>query len=128
MDTSIFIARLIGPMLVVLSIGLLARPDTIRAAANEFIASRALIFLSGLLTLLGGLVIVNTHNVWEAGWPVIITIFGWLCVIGGAVRILFPDTVMGLRTRMLKDNTFFTVGGAVEGLIGLWLCYVGYLA
>ena len=128
MDTSIFIARLIGPMLVVLSIGLLARPDTIRAAANEFIASRALIFLSGLLTLLGGLVIVNTHNVWEAGWPVIITIFGWLCVIGGAVRMLFPDTVMGLRTAMLKNKTFFTAAGAVEGLIGLWLCYVGYLA
>ena len=128
MDTSIFIARLIGPMLVVLSVGLLARPDTIRAAANEFIASRALIFLSGLLTLLGGLVIVNTHNVWQAGWPVVITIFGWLFVIGGAVRILFPDTVMGIRDRMLKDKTFFTAVGAVEGLIGLWLCYAGYLA
>jgi hypothetical protein len=128
MDTSIFIARLIGPMFVVLAIGLLVRPDTFRAMANEFLANRGLIFLSGLLTLLAGLVIVNTHNVWELGWPVIITIFGWLAVIGGTARMLFPDTVMGIGTRMLKDKTLFTVGGAVEGLIGLWLCYAGYLA
>lgn len=127
MDTSIFLARLIGPLFVVLSVGLLVRPDTFRAVVTEFIASRALIFLSGVLTLLGGLAIVNTHNVWQ-GWPVIITIFGWLGVIGGAVRMLFPDTVMGLRDKMLKNKMAFTVGGAAEGLLGLWLCYVGYVA
>jgi hypothetical protein len=127
MDTSVFLARLIGPLFVVLSIGLLVRPDAIRTMANEFITSRPLIFLSGVLSLLGGLAIVNTHNVWQ-GWPVIITIFGWLGVIGGIARILFPDSVMGLRDKMLKNKMAFTVGGAVEGLLGLWLCYAGYLA
>lgn len=127
MDTSIFLARLIGPLFVVLAVGLLVRPDAIRTMANEFITSRPLIFLSGVLSLLGGLAIVNTHNVWQ-GWPVIITIFGWLGVIGGIARILFPDSVMGLRDKMLKNKMVFTVGGAAEGLIGLWLCYVGYIA
>ena len=80
MDTSLFLARLFGPMLVVLAIGLLARQDSWRAMANDFVASRPLLFLSGFLTLLGGLAVVNTHNVWEGGWPVIITILGWLAV------------------------------------------------
>jgi hypothetical protein len=128
MDTSLFLARLLGPMLVVLAVGLLVRQDSWRTMANDFVANRPLLFLSGFLTLLGGLALVNTHNVWEAGWPVIITIFGWLAVIGGTARMLFPETVVGISARMLKEKTWLTVAGAVEGLLGLWLCYVGYLA
>ena len=128
MDTSLFLARLIGPIFVVLAIGLLVRQDSLRAMASDFISSRPLVFLTGFLTLLGGLALVNTHNVWEAGWPVIITILGWLSVIGGVARMLFPETVMGIGEKMLKDKTILTVAGAAEGLLGLWLCYVGYLA
>jgi hypothetical protein len=128
MDTSIFLARLIGPLLVVLAIGLVLRQDSWRTMAKEFIASRPLVFLTGFLTLLGGLALVNTHNVWDAGWPVVITIFGWLAVVGGIARMLFPETVMGIGQKMLDNKTYLTVGGVVEGLLGLWLCYVGYLA
>jgi uncharacterized membrane protein len=127
MDTSLFLARLIGPVLVVLAIGLLTRQDAWRSMAKEFTASRPLLFLSGFMTLLGGLALVNTHNVWE-GWPVIITIFGWLALIGGIARMLFPETVVGISERMLNNKTYLTVAGIVEVLIGLWLCYVGYIA
>ena len=128
MDTSIFLARLLGPLFVVLAIGLLVRQDSWRAMAGDFIGSRPLVFLTGFLTLLGGLALVNTHNVWEAGWPLIITIFGWLAVIGGIARMLFPETVMGFGQKMLDSKTYLTSAGVVEGLLGLWLCYVGYLA
>jgi hypothetical protein len=128
MDTSIFLARLIGPILVVLAVGLLVRQDSWRAMASDFIGSQPLVFLTGFLTLLGGLALVNTHNVWEAGWPVIITILGWLSVIGGVARMLFPETVMGVGQKMLDSKTYLTAGGVAEGLLGLWLCYVGYLA
>ena len=128
MDTSLFLARLIGPLLVVLAIGLLVRQDSWRSMAKEFITNRPLVVLTGFLTLLGGLALVNTHNVWEAGWPVIITIFGWLAVIGGAARMLCPETVIGVGQKMLDSKSYLTIGGVVEGLLGLWLCYVGYLA
>jgi hypothetical protein len=128
MDTSLFLARLLGPILVVLAIGLLVRQDSWRAMAKDFVTNRPLLFLSGFLTLLGGLALVNTHNVWEGGWPVIITILGWLGVIGGTARMLFPDTVVGVSEKMLGNKTYLTVGGVGEGLLGLWLCYVGYLA
>ena len=55
--------------------------------AGEFLESHALIFLAGLITLPAGLAIVLTHNVWTADWRVVITILGWLCVIGGIIRI-----------------------------------------
>lgn len=128
MDTSLFLARLLGPLLVVMAVGLIALQESWRAMAKEFIVSRPLMFTTGVLTLLGGLAIVNTHNVWQGGWPVIITILGWLAVVGGIMRMLFPQTVIGMGERMLNNKTYLTGVGIVEGLIGLWLCYVGYLA
>jgi hypothetical protein len=66
--------------------------------------------------------------VWEWRWPVIITIFGWLSVIGGIFRIVFPDSVKSIGQSMLDKPAVMTGGGVAQGLIGAWLCYVGYMA
>ena len=102
MDTSLFLARLIGPMLLVVGLGVLINRENFRAMAKELIASREQMFIIGLLTLLGGLAIVNTHNVWN-GWPTIITVFGWIFVIGGAMRVLFPDVVRSIQGAALDQ-------------------------
>ncbi len=64
MQTSVLIAKLIGPILVVAGITALINPKAIHEIGREFLASRALIFIAGFLALLGGLAIVNTHNLW----------------------------------------------------------------
>jgi hypothetical protein len=128
METSLFLARLIGPTLLAISAAILVNQDNMREMARDFLEHRGLIFLAGILTLLGGLAIVITHNVWFAGWPVVITIFGWLSVIGGAFRIIFPDSVKAMGAAMLEKRGLFTGAGIVEGLIGAWLCYAGFMA
>ncbi len=49
---------------------MLINQDNMRDMAADFLEHRGLIFLAGILTLLGGLAIVLTHNVWVCGWPV----------------------------------------------------------
>ena len=59
--------------------------------ADEFLRSRALIYLSGVLIHDGGLAIVLTHNVWVADWRVLITLLGWLDARSAArCASLFP--------------------------------------
>ena len=127
METSLFLAQLIGPVLIVIGVGLLLKKTEFREMATDFLSSRALIFVSGLLTLVTGLAIVLTHNVWEFNWPVIITILGWLSVFGGVFRILFPDSVQSMGTSMLDKPAVMTVSGAIQIVLGLWLSYVGYM-
>jgi hypothetical protein len=127
MQTSKFLARLIGPFLVAIGAGLLLNGEVLQAMAAEFLKSPALIFLSGLLTLTAGLAIVNTHNVWAADWRVIITVFGWLGVIGGALRIVFPQVVERIGTAMLAQGGLVVGAWIVVLLLGLWLSYLGYL-
>ena len=53
-----------------------------------------LFYLSGLLSLLAGLAIINLHNTWYADWRVIITVLGWLMTIGGIIRVVLPQIAM----------------------------------
>ena len=76
MATSIFLAKLIGPLALALGFGVLFNRDAVRAVLDEFIHNRAILFLAGLITFPAGLAIVLTHNVWVADWPVIITMRG----------------------------------------------------
>src|SRR5258708_24648207 len=89
MSTSVFIARLIGPVMLVIGLAVFTNQRAFREMAEEFLASRALLFLSGLLIMPVGLAIVLTHNIWAADGRVMITLFGWLNVICAAAR-LFP--------------------------------------
>ncbi len=127
METSILIAGLIGPLLVMTGLIMLVTPQAVQDMAREFLASRALIFIAGVLALLGGLAIVNTHNVWTAGWPVIITIFGWLAVIGGIVRMGFPALTKSVGETMLARHAGLRVSAVIQLALGLYLMFVSYL-
>src|ERR1700676_5126998 len=99
MSTSVFIARLIGPVMLVIGLAVFANQSAFRNMAEEYLASRALIFLSGLLIMPVGLAIVLTHNIWAADGRVMITLFGWLTAIGGAVRLGGTPHVVGRGRR-----------------------------
>ena len=80
-----------------------------------------------LSALLAGLVIVNTHNLWVADWPVIITIFGWLAVVGGIIRIALPDTVKSIAEAMLARDAVLRVVAVLQVALGAYLMMKGYL-
>ena len=128
MQTSILIAKLIGPILLVAAIVMLVNTKDLQELARGFMKDRPLIYISGILAMLGGLAIVNTHNVWTLNWPVIITIFGWAMLIGGAARMTQPSLVRSIGGAMLENPALIRVSGALWVLIGLWLTYVGYFS
>jgi hypothetical protein len=127
MATSVFLAKLIGPVLLVASIGLFLNMAGYGAMAQEFLRSPALIYLAGILTMTAGLAIVLAHNVWVANWPVLITILGWLGVIGGAARIALPEQTRKVGDTMLRNDRTLQIGGAVWLAIGALLCFFGYV-
>ena len=120
-------ARLLGPVLLVAGVGMLLDPRGYRAMAEEFLASRALIYISGLIALVTGLAIVNFHNRWAFGWRVIITIFGWLSLIGGVVRILAPDRVKHIGAAFLDKTETMRIAGIVVVALGAILSIAGYV-
>ena len=127
MSTSVFLARLIGPVMLVVGLAVFANPRGFRDMAEEFMASRALMFLSGLLLMPAGLAIVLTHNFWTADWRVLITLLGWLIAIGGALRLFGPLFVVKAGHAMLNKPYFTSIAAAIWVVLGLLFCFFGYL-
>ncbi len=128
MQSSIFLARLIGPVLITVGIALIFNSDTYRYMAEQFLVSYALIYVAGVIALFAGLAIVNLHNIWRWKWPVIITVLGWMSVIVGAIRILIPNEGQIMGTAIVGLNLWPGFPGLIMLFFGLWLFYEGYLA
>jgi hypothetical protein len=85
MDQSLFLARLMGPTYVAIALGMLTNLSLYESMIAEGLHSGILFYLTGLLSLLAGLAIVNLHNTWCADWRVIITVRGVAIGIGSTV-------------------------------------------
>jgi len=128
MSSSKFIARLAGPVLVVSAAAMLLNGNAYRAIVDEFVQSPALIYMAGFLGLVAGLAIVNVHNSWVWGWPVIITIIGWLGVIGGVIRMMAPQFIETLGAELYDRPGFVTTSAIVVLVLGGFVSFKGYSA
>ena len=126
MQPAVFIARLIGPALVVIGVGMLLNEATYAAMIAEAVRSPTTIYLSGLLSLLPALAILNVHRTWTADWRVIITILGWLMVIGGVIRIVLPQLTATLATTLYSASVGLTIFAVVALVLGGYLSFEGY--
>src|SRR5262249_4437909 len=126
MTASTFIARILGPVLVMIGIGLLLEGDNFRAMADEFLHSTALIYLSGVITLALGLAMLNVHHVWAHDWRVLVTIFGWLFLIGGIFRLLAPSLVQRIGESLIAHHRWPFAGAIVTLSRGVFLTVMGY--
>jgi hypothetical protein len=127
MPTSVFLAKLIGPVFFAVGIGLIVNAAVYKKLAEEFLASTALIYLSGLLTMTAGMAIILTHNVWAADWRVLISVLGWLAAIGGAVRIVMPQGTQKFGRQILRHPQGLMIAAGVWLVIGAVLCFFGYV-
>jgi len=127
MDTSILLARIIGPLFLVVGVGIFINLEHYRRLVADFGASPLSIYMAGTTALLLGLLIVSFHNVWEWRWPVIITILGWLVLIKGAVRVLFPKLVANRAERYGRNTNIMMTSAIVAFVLGAVLTYFGYV-
>ena len=120
------LAGLIGPALVVLAIGVFLNRGLLPGMVDRLEGDYALFLIAGLLALLGGIAIVRAHNVWT-GWPVVITVLGWLAIVGGIARVMFPTPIIQVaHTVITAQGVIVPVAMAVVGLVGLFLSYQGF--
>lgn len=119
---SLFLAQLLGVYFVVIGLAVLINTHTLIRVISEFSESPALIFFSGVAALIFGLLIVLTHNRWDADWRLVVTLIGWLSLIKGVVRLCLPEMSMRMLARVSNPNTIRVMS---VGIVALG-CYLGY--
>jgi hypothetical protein len=124
---TIFLGRLIGLFLVLISLAMLADRQMMPETADSLFRNRPLLLLAGVMTLIAGLAIVLTHNVWSGGaLPIVITILGWIILARGLLLIFLPPSAMVYLWQMLHFEEFFCAYLSVTLGLGLYLTYAGF--
>ena len=126
MTTSKSIAGLIGPTYVAGAVAVLVNLGAWPALVEQGFRNPALIFVSGFLLFVAGLAIVRAHNRWEGGWPILVTVVGWLALIGGLSRILFPTRLAPIAVGAIHSTGVLPAVAIVFLVVGGFLSFKGY--
>ena len=127
MNTSRFIAKVLGTLFLSGGIGYIISSQHYRGIIMGFSEPSVSTFLFSILLIVAGISIVKYHNVWRSDWRIWITLFGWLCLIKGALFMIFPDPASNL-IHLIEDapTGYFRVAGIVNVIIGLTFGYFGF--
>ena len=89
MSTSKRIAGIVGPTLIAVTVS-----ETINLGIWKTSLPQVT-YLNGMVFFVAGLSIVRAHNRWLRGWPVVLTLVGWLAMAGGLFRMFAPQAPQG---------------------------------
>jgi hypothetical protein len=128
MQPVVLIARLVGPLFVVLGIGCLVNQTLYADMIGQAILVPVVIYLSGIMAFLAGVGILNGYSGWSADWRVIITILGWLLVIAGVIRIILPAIAAAAGIGLYSGAYAIAIVGIIVLVIGGFLSFKGYSA
>lgn len=86
-----------------------------------FVAQTApVVYLNGTLFFVGGVAIIQAHNRWSWGWPLLVTLSGWGIAALGLIRMIAPEAAQAREGPM--TNAIFIVLLVLGGL----LSFLGY--
>jgi hypothetical protein len=126
MATSRTIAGLVGPTLVALAAATVVNLGSFPALVEGVSRDPALVLLSGILTFVAGLAIVRAHNCWAGGWAVVVTVIGWLALLGGLARMLFPVQLANMAVGLAQSTGIVAAVAIVLFAVGAFLCFKAY--
>ena len=125
MNVSIFLAQLMGLVLVIVGLATFIKKDFVREAIRDFIDHAGLLFISATFNLILGLLIILTHNVWEVSWRGLITLLGYLILLRGLLHLFAPGWVRRVGRDFIRWDAFI-YSGVISLALGIYLLYHGF--
>lgn len=125
LHVSRFIAGLLGVTLLAAGLALLVNYALFARMLAVAAREPLLVMLAGFLSLLAGAAIIQVHNVWR-GWPVLVTLGGWVALVTGLLRVVFPIQMAGLAAVFTAVPGVVPVVAIVLVLVGAFLVYQAY--
>lgn len=124
MELSILVARVISVIYVTAGIAVIMGTVDFNEIVNGLVKSPALTFMTAAVAIVGGIFLVEHHNLWVKNWTVLITLISWMFLIGGIIVMIFPRFLLSYN-QFLKNSrllgSFMLVFGLIIGYFGFML-------
>jgi hypothetical protein len=122
-------ARIIGPLMLIIGAIVIARMNDVALLVPGILADGPLAFVTGIFTLICGVVLFALHHHWSNATSFVISLLGVLTVVRGVILMLAPSFLVGITNAVLAGaGPGIIVGGAIALLLGAWLSFAGWFA
>ncbi len=124
MDIATFVARALTIIYLSVGIGMLFNKNYYKKFFDNMYNEMTALYVGGFMATITGLAIISYHNIWT-GWPILVTIVGWLALIKGVMILLLPNAFEGIVKNIIKN---ISVWSPLIIALGLVFGYFGFLA
>lgn len=123
---SLFVARLLGVYILVISGLFLARREPLMEFARDFAEDRSLRYTLAFLELAAGLAIVIGHPYWETGFRGVITGIGALMTVEALFHLVATDDQEARLITAIDTQRFGWLFLVLSIVVGGYLTVVGF--
>jgi hypothetical protein len=126
METSLFIARIIGVIYFSFGVGLLLNSNYYKNAMEKLLDNTFNMLLGGFFAIIIGFFIIESHDIWTDAWTSIISIIGWIALIKGILILAFPRFFAVFKPVFAGKMMTYLIMPLVL-ILGLFFLYYGFL-
>jgi hypothetical protein len=92
-QSAILVGFVVAVLMLVMGFSMLLSTSNWLRLLDNYSEQPQRMLMPGLAMTVFGLVVVFNHNVWTGGWPVVITVAGWLVMLKGLAFLFGPNLV-----------------------------------
>jgi len=126
MITSIFLAKFLGLLIVIVTLALLFSRKNFNLVLGLY-ENEIPVLVKGLISVALGIILLSFHNVWATSLDIATTLFCWLIFIGGVISLFFPKYFTNMAGNIKKNKGLGTFILIIFLLIGVYFLYAGFI-
>lgn len=126
MEISKFLSKVIGLYEIIISIAILTNMQQFTVGIQGLMNNDSLMLYIGCITIIMGILLVVSHNLWQWSWRVLVTIVAWVVLLKGISILLVPHTSDQITMYFITNSNFAYSVAVTDLLLGLLFCYFGF--
>lgn len=123
METSLFIGSILGPVMLAVWLGLLLNASIYQKMIQNYSRESIALYTAALWWFVSWLLIIYSHNIWEASWIVVISLLGWMIFIKSVFLLILPSFFEKLVKKITFSNMVVQIAGVFYGLVWVFLIF-----
>ncbi len=121
METTIFLAQLIGFVIFITSISMMLKRKMMLHIFEDLVKNRALSYLFGVVELILGYLILINNNLWSGATEIIISIIGIGMIIESLMYVFFSKRTLERMFKTFTNKDLYYTMAVLYFLLGGYL-------
>ncbi len=127
METSLFLAQLIGLTLIIAGLAVLVRQKPLTKAMSAAVKDTMFLFYSGIEGVVVGLALILNHNIWQGeSYQIVLTVLSWYVLLKGIVLLFAPQKFFSKLMKKFRSGPWVTIDALVIIALGAYLASWGF--